>query len=315
MQVSILPYGITAVRTSVLRILEERHRAAPKRPFRSAAEFGPFWNEASALYGGDDLALAVASELPVGGFGRTSYAIASAANVGEALRVFCRDAQRAVTGMTAELLGVRKDAELILRGPQQLWPIFEILIAVLALRLRQLAEPAVELAEVRLPRPAPRDVAPWLHVFAVRPKFDADHAAFRLPSLLLERPLRTADPAVRDALGTSSLQTMRDQVAAHIRAWVREAPDADQVARSLGLSRRTLQRRLVDENVSFRDIVLSVKVDVARQLLEREHLSVAEIADAVGFSRVAAFSRAFAKYTGVSPTEFREQALRRNAKR
>jgi AraC-like DNA-binding protein len=217
--------------------------------------------------------------------------------------------------MTAELVVIRGSAELILRGPQLLSPIFEMLLAVLALRCRQLAEPAVQVVEVRLPRPAPRDARPWQRVFGVKPQFGADHAAFSLPAAMLERRLRTFDPAVRDALGTDASPSIKDQVAAHVRAWVRETPDAEQVARALGLSRRTLQRRLADEDVSFRDIVLGAKVDVARQLLGREHLSIAEIAEAVGFSRVAAFSRAFTKHAGVAPSKFRERALRTTAKR
>ena len=300
--VAIDPGSIATVRFSVERVLG---RPAPK-PFTCAEEFPEYWRAAVELHG-EDLALRIANELPVGSFGRASYAFASAATIGDALLAFRRDSQRTVTGISIELAIKGEDAELSLRGPELVWPLFEVLLGVIALRCQQLPESAVSITRVVLPRPRPADTAPWLRLFTVLPQFGALHGMLVIPAALLSRPLRTADAGVREALGSGPILTTTDEVRAHVRQWIREAPEADEVARALGLSVRTLQRRLTDEGASFRDIVLAVKIDVAKDLLERDDMTIAEVASAVGFARVPAFSRAFSQRTGTTPTAFRAQ--------
>jgi AraC-like DNA-binding protein len=300
--VAIDPAGIATVRTSVERVLGV---PAPK-PFTCADEFPEYWRAALELHG-EDLALRIASELPVGSFGRASYAFASAATIGDALHAFRRDSQRTVTGITIELAITGEDAELSMIGPELVWPLFEILLGIIALRCQQLPASPLSITRVVLPRPQPADVTPWLRLFTVLPEFGAKRALLVIPAAMLTSPLRTADAGVREALGSGPILTTTDEVRAHVRQWIREAPEAEEVARALGLSVRTLQRRLTEEGASFRDIVLAVKVDVAKDLLERDDLTIAEVASAVGFARVPAFSRAFSQRTGISPSAFRAQ--------
>ena len=111
---------------------------------------------------------------------------------------------------------------------------------------------------------------------------------------------------MRQALGSEATSSSVDEVCAHVRTWIRDAPDIDRVARVLGLSSRTLQRRLGEAGVTFRQLVLETKIAVAKDLLERGKLAIAEIATAVGFASVAAFSDAFSRTTGQSASEFRK---------
>lgn len=295
------PAGVATLRTSIERVLGR----VPSLPFTTATEFPAYWREAVALHGSDDLALRIASELPVGAFGRASYAFASSATIGDALQAFRRDAQRFVEGWTVELIRKDRDAELVIRGPEAASAVIEIVLAVLALRCQQLPMPPVTISRVVLPRPAPSDKTAWHRLFTVTPEFGAHHGALMIDAALLTRPLRTADESVRQALGSAYAESIVDQVRAHVRQWIREAPEADEVARALGLSTRTLQRRLGEEGASFRDVVLGVKVDVAKELLEQPQLTIAEVANAVGFAHVPAFSRAFSQRTGMTPTMFR----------
>jgi AraC-like DNA-binding protein len=297
------PASIASLRTSVERVLR---RPLPT-PLTGAEDFRAFWQTATALHGSDDLALRIASELPVGSFGRASYAFASAATIGDALQTARRDAQRLVTGMVVELATRGDDAELALRGPEPVWPIIETLLALLALRCQQLPDPPVPITRVLLPRAAPADPEPWQRLFTVRPQFSAPCGALVIPAALLTRPLRTADATVRQALGGGHADSIVDEVRAHVRQWIREAPDADEVARALGLSLRTLQRRLGEAGASFREVALAVKIDVAKELLEQPQLSIADVARAVGFARVPAFTRAFFQRTGLTPSAFRAQ--------
>ncbi len=79
-------------------------------------------------------------------------------------------------------------------------------------------------------------------------------------------------------------------------------------AAKLGLSSRTLQVRLSEAGVSFSDILERQRLERAQQILIKSRLSVAETADLLGYSERTSFGRAFKRWTGVSPQQFRQRA-------
>ena len=80
----------------------------------------------------------------------------------------------------------------------------------------------------------------------------------------------------------------------------------DRVAAGLGLSRQTLYRRLKGEGATFEDLLEATRRKLAVRYLKRERISVKSAAYRLGFSEPAAFSRAFKRWTGASPSSFRE---------
>lgn len=82
-------------------------------------------------------------------------------------------------------------------------------------------------------------------------------------------------------------------------------PDQPSIARALALSERTLQRRLQEENSSFAALVDEVRADLAREYLADPKLAIFEIAFLLGYSEPSAFNRAFRRWAGQSPSEFR----------
>ena len=80
----------------------------------------------------------------------------------------------------------------------------------------------------------------------------------------------------------------------------------DRVAAGLGLSRQTLYRRLKAEDVTFEEVLEATRRKLAVRYLKRERISVKSAAYRLGFSEPAAFSRAFKRWTGASPSSFRE---------
>jgi AraC-like DNA-binding protein len=80
---------------------------------------------------------------------------------------------------------------------------------------------------------------------------------------------------------------------------------AREIARKLGVSRRTLARRLASEGLTFAGIVQSLKFDLARRHLADETLSISEIAWLLGYQDVSAFTHAFKRWTGKAPTALR----------
>jgi len=71
------------------------------------------------------------------------------------------------------------------------------------------------------------------------------------------------------------------------------------------MSERTLRRRLKDEGVQLRELIEQTRREEARRYLERSALSVSEIAYRLGFAQPPAFHRAFRRWLGVSPLQYR----------
>lgn len=84
-------------------------------------------------------------------------------------------------------------------------------------------------------------------------------------------------------------------------------PDIHRVADRLGTSVRTLQRRLRSDGVTYADVVQRTRCAEARELL-RQDGRIGDVARQLGYSDPAHFTRAFQRWTGVTPREFRRRA-------
>jgi AraC-like DNA-binding protein len=86
-----------------------------------------------------------------------------------------------------------------------------------------------------------------------------------------------------------------------------EIPRAEEVARELAMSVRSLQDSLKKEGTSFQNILNNVRKEIAIKQLSRPDFNVTDVAFLTGFSDVSVFSRNFKKWTGFTPTEFQNQ--------
>jgi len=129
-------------------------------------------------------------------------------------------------------------------------------------------------------------------------------------------PLRRREPALRRVLegharevsarAPAVVDSVSDRVRGVLAAGLgRGEQNVGDVARRLAVAPRTLQRRLAAEGVSFQELVDATRRETAERLLADASLAVAEIAYLLGFSEPSAFHRAFKRWVGLTPHEFR----------
>jgi AraC-like DNA-binding protein len=141
-----------------------------------------------------------------------------------------------------------------------------------------------------------------------------DRTAFIFPADWLDRPLPAADSDAAE-LCARQCDDLLDQrlrrrgIAASVRSQLvrrpADMPSIREAAAELHLDERTLHRRLSGEGTSFRKLEAEVREALAVELLSRNGLTVEEVARRLGYSEVAAFSRAFKRWTGTPPSTVR----------
>jgi len=86
----------------------------------------------------------------------------------------------------------------------------------------------------------------------------------------------------------------------------------DEIADELQLPTWTVQRRLADDGLTYKELVEATRRDLAFMYLRQGHIPISEIAFLLGYSELSAFSRAFHRWTGAAPMAWRRQAISEN---
>lgn len=191
----------------------------------------------------------------------------------------------------------------------------EFIASNLASLLARFAGPAARLTRVLLNYPAPAHVAAYQAVFGCELRFNEPRFALVVDAALADRVQALSQPALAEQLWQLSEQqlirlprqrTIVDDVRAGLRVdWGARPPRIAALARRLGLSERSLRRRLAEMKVDYRSLVAERQREVASQMLRRHGVSVKEVAHGLGYYSPSAFHRAFKRWTGASPQEHR----------
>ena len=147
-------------------------------------------------------------------------------------------------------------------------------------------------------------------------EFGADTDEFALNVDARELPLIHADPYLNDLLLKYCEAALADRRGdmSQLRTRVENAISSllphgrvlvEDVARSLGMSERTLARKLSDEGLNFTEILQQLRRDLAVRYLDDRKLHVSKIAWLLGFHEVSAFTHAFKRWTGKTPSQMR----------
>jgi AraC-like DNA-binding protein len=168
--------------------------------------------------------------------------------------------------------------------------------------------------------PAPEDLQPYKDYFGCTVKFDCPETIVRIDAAALDYPLRNADPGLievmeRHAKSLFARLPWEDSLIEQTRQAIADClhegePSVDVIAAKLGRTVRTFQRDLGTAGSSFRDVLNTLRKEMALTYLEQAHLSILDIAMLLGYTEQSAFSRSFRQWTGNSPSEYRRLTLR-----
>lgn len=282
------------------------------------------WEVSSAVFAEAGGAPRVAQLWTPGRFHVWDYVIKSSADLGEAFDLAARHLP-AITDPDSAFI-VRRNAAGRLTVATRPVPTFGRVGAligefVLGLLLQQagaaLGRPVTPVAITVAGEP-PRSHAHLVETFGTRDiQFDAPVSSITFAPADATAPLPGADPAlaaiVRDH-AVHSISNARpilgwlDKVHAEIAdSFADGPPSLDRVARRMTMSSRTFQRRLHDEGTSWREEVEKVREAEATRLLRDTGLTIDAVAARVGFSDVRALRRAFHRWYGRTPADFRRQ--------
>jgi len=161
--------------------------------------------------------------------------------------------------------------------------------------------------------PQPANLEPYLRLFRTKVAFAqrcnaveyarADVEA-RLPAGNAELA-RQNEQMIVNYLARLEQASLSSRVeAALLQALPDGAPSKQAIARTLAMSPRNLQRHLAEEGTSFKELLNQARVTLARNYVREGRLSVTEIAFLLGFADTSTFSRAFKRWTGLSPREY-----------
>lgn len=194
-------------------------------------------------------------------------------------------------------------------------PAADARLALLLSVCREIVAAPIDPLLVRLPYRKPPDVTEYQEFFRAPVEFGALTTAFLVKAEHLERPIEHCDDTLAGYLDRLAEQLLAPiDGGSSVRERIRRllwsdlpdgVPPLETLARRLGMSSRTLQRRLRDDGTTFHQVLVEFRRDAAPALLRDGRLAVSEVAFLLGYEDPSSFQRAFRHAFGVSPRVFR----------
>ncbi|RZI82483.1 MAG: AraC family transcriptional regulator, partial [Rubrivivax sp.] len=283
-----------------------------------------FWQKALAATGEELLGLDLALQFLPLNFNALGYALMASGDLAE---MYLRLARYAHVVTDAADLRFTLEAgfgRLTVTGDQALlgtaddrtvWSVFDYAMLTLVRGSRMLYGRDFMPLELRLQRQRPQDHVKFEKVLRCTPVYGCEDNAVLVDLATLHKPLSFANQEVVKA-SEDAMDRYRshwadrglvEQLAATLKEMLPSGePRQEDVAARLSMTLRTLQRRLADLDTCYRDVLNDTRHRLALDHLAKARYSVGEISFLLGFSEVSAFTRAFRRWTGVSPSAWRQ---------
>ncbi len=249
--------------------------------------------------------------------GILGYMALSCNTLGEAMLRYARYQRLVYDGNPGSVIADGDAVEIrwgVERGtPGQL--VDETAISLFTSYIRFLVAEPLKPLRVTFVNPAPADIRPYTEFFGCPVEFNDSVTRVRFPLHYMTIPLRQSDPALMDLLSQQaeallaalpSADSFYDRLRAAIVRSIHDGmPDLPTVAGLMALSTRTLQRRLQEKGLEFNLVLDKIRSELAQRYLGDKHLSFTDIALLLGYSEQSAFTRAFKRWFGVTPRDFK----------
>jgi AraC-like DNA-binding protein len=250
-------------------------------------------------------------------FGLVGPLVKYAPDVGTAMRSFIRYQHLHVQGAGVHLAADGNSAMLTWQiyqtGIEAIDHIGDAALATLYNIMHELCGADWRPTEVWFAHRRPADAGPFRRFFRVPLRFDAEQYALLFSAGFLKRRLPGIDDKLR-ALLQEQIELLearrRDDFPAQVRTLLHTAlmtgqSKADQVAALFGIHSRTLNRRLNAFGVGFQQLVEETRFEIAQQMLEYSTNEIGKISESLGYAAPGVFTRAFRRWSGTTPAEWR----------
>ncbi len=301
--------------------LDPRLLAGPDTDLLHSQELR-LWEEAARLTGDQDFGLHLAEWIVARSeelFDVLAFAVRSCATLGEHYRLAGRYLRLVHQGIYLQL-EEESDVARLVHGHYQepstppRHPVEGMLAVALLQGRRAIGEEFAPQA-VCFQHARPESVREQERVFRAPVHYGCPRSELLLDRALLARAQRQAEPrllALLDRQLVGLLSQLPDNVSVQSavrRCMMDELPDREPgmaaIATKLHMSPRSLQRRLHSEGTSFAQVLVELRRDLALRYLRDERIAISEVGFLLGFLDVAAFHRAFKRWTGNTPAQYR----------
>ncbi|EIC23866.1 AraC family transcriptional regulator [Thiorhodovibrio frisius] len=187
-------------------------------------------------------------------------------------------------------------------------------VAAMVNILRTLCGPAWKPSEVRFAHREPDGIRPFRSFFGAPLFFDTARNAVVFPARWLTQRLSGTDPDLL-RLPQKQIEALEvrygDDLPGQVRRVLRtsllmDQARSNQVAKLFSIHSRTLSRRLNARGTSFQELLDEGRFEIARQMLENTRMAVHQIAETLDYADASAFTRAFRRWSGITPGQWRK---------
>ena len=250
------------------------------------------------------------------------YVASAAEDVGDALALFARYCRIVNEAVRLKLIrspeGMIVETKFVGVPRHFAWQNTEFMIAAMIKGLREMAGRDFRPAQVTFTLARNSELREFERFFGCPVEFSAPADQFGLSNETLAIPLVTQDRHLLDTLQpiceeaakerNTAYGTLRSLVESEVQKLLPHGrANRQRVAKALGLSERTLSQKLAEENTSYEKVVDRLRRSLALQYIKEPSLSLAQIAWLLGYEGPTSFNYAFARWTGRSASEARNE--------
>ena len=278
------------------------------------------WREAVAATGNEAIGIRVAETIFPTHLNALMFALQASSTLQDCIERMVRYARVVSTiGMISIEYGEQQVAIRMHSSEQPERPFqpVDALMAVVVKVIRDILEPDDYdcIQSIHLSRPEPDDRLLFDQFFACPILFSSENNKIILDAAAIESPLPSANSElarVNDQILNEYLQRMNNETTSLrvrkeiMRLLGTEHLNQEYIASSLNMSARNLHRKLADESNSFKELLDSIRHELALGYLEVSNMSIGELTFTLGFVDQSSFSRAFKRWTGMTPSQYRK---------